>query len=379
MRYDAVIPMEPSDEPAPAADSRDQIATRRQGIARGVFAAALFALGAWTLRGFLPALAWAAVLAIASWPLYQRVKRGSPPALRRHWLPAAFTIAIGLVFILPLVVIGLMLRHESQSAFAWIEGIRNNGLPVPDWIGQLPLFGSSIANWWRENLESPQSAAALVKGLNHGEILAMSESFGVQLGRRLLTFTFTLLTLFFLFKDGETFSSSLDFLTTRFLGPRGNRLGVQIVASVHGTVDGLVLVGLGEGLVLAIAYYFAGVPQPTLLGIATAIGAIIPFGAFLMFSIAAILLIYKGAMISAVVIFGLGLAVVAVADHLVRPIIIGNATRLPFLWVLLGILGGVETWGLIGLFLGPAIMTVLMDLWREGTHQGGGPSGAAAT
>jgi predicted PurR-regulated permease PerM len=122
--------------------------------------------------------------------------------------------------------------------------------------------------------------------------------------------------------------------------------------------------------VLTIAYYIAGVPHPAMLGIATAIGAIIPFGAFVMFSIAAIMLIYNGSMISAIVIMLLGLGVVAVADHLVRPIIIGSATRLPFLWVLLGILGGVETWGLLGLFLGPAIMTVLMDLWREGTHQG---------
>jgi predicted PurR-regulated permease PerM len=370
MRHDSAIPVE---SPL-ASDARDQIATRRQGITRAVFAAALFALGAWTLRGFLAALAWAAIIAIASWPLYQRVKRRWPSPLRHHLLPATFTIAIGLVFILPLVIFGMMLSRESQSAFVWIEGIRNNGLAVPDWISQLPVAGSAVANWWHENLESPQSAAALVKGINHGDIVAISETFGAQLGRRLLTFTFTLLTLFFLFKDGETFSSSLDFLSTRLLGPRGNRLGLQIVASVHGTVDGLVLVGFGEGLVLTVAYYFADVPHPALLGIATAIGAIIPFGAFVMFSIAAVMLIYQGAMISAIVIFLLGLGVVAVADHVVRPIIIGNATRLPFLWVLLGILGGVETWGLLGLFLGPAIMTVLMDLWREGTQSGRPPS-----
>jgi len=97
-----------------------------------------------------------------------------------------------------------------------------------------------------------------------------------------------------------------------------------------------------------------------------------------MFSIAAAMLIYQGAMVSAIVIFLLGLGVVAVADHVVRPIIIGNATRLPFLWVLLGILGGVETWGLLGLFLGPAIMTVLMDLWREGTQSGIPPGQSAA-
>jgi len=374
MRYDTIIPVEAPPEPTLPSDARDQVATRRQGIARAVFAAVLFALGAYTLRGFLPALAWAAVIAIATWPLYRRVKLRWPPPLRHHLLPAVFTLAIGLVFVVPIVIFGMMLRHESQSVIVWIEGIRSNGLPVPDWIAQLPVFGSAIASWWHENLESPQGAAALVKGINHGDILAISENFGVQLGRRLLIFTFTLLTLFFLFKDGESFSSALEFLSTRLFGPRGNRLGLQIVASVHGTVDGLVLVGFGEGLVLTIAYYIAGVPHPAMLGIATAIGAIIPFGAFVMFSIAAIMLIYNGSMISAIVIMLLGLGVVAVADHLVRPIIIGSATRLPFLWVLLGILGGVETWGLLGLFLGPAIMTVLMDLWREGTHVQSPPS-----
>jgi predicted PurR-regulated permease PerM len=52
-------------------------------------------------------------------------------------------------------------------------------------------------------------------------------------------------------------------------------------------------------------------------------------------------------------------------DHFVRPVLIGGATKLPFLWVLLGILGGLEVWGLLGLFLGPAIMAALMLLWRD--------------
>jgi predicted PurR-regulated permease PerM len=60
-----------------------------------------------------------------------------------------------------------------------------------------------------------------------------------------------------------------------------------------------------------------------------------------------------------------GTVVVFIADHFVRPILIGNSTRLPFLWVLLGIFGGLESFGLIGLFLGPAIMSVLIAIWRE--------------
>lgn len=342
--------------------------TRAQWTARVIFAAALFSLSVWLLWSFASALAWAAIISIATWPLFQSVKARCPPILRGVALPAAFTIAIGLVFAAPLVFLGVLVSREAQSAYVWADQVRQNGLPVPNWVTESPLVGASIANWWHQNLERPEDAAALVKGLDHRDLVAFSKSFGGHVGGGALTFIVTLLTLFFLFKDGESLSKSLDFLSERLFGPRGKSLGLQIVASIHATVDGLVFVGIGEGLVLTIAYYAAGVPHATLLGIATAIGAIIPFGAFVLFSIASLLLVYQGSTIAAAVIFVLGLAVLTVADHLVRPIVIGNATRLPFLLVLLGILGGVETCGLLGLFLGPAVMTVLVDLWREGTH-----------
>ena len=89
-----------------------------------------------------------------------------------------------------------------------------------------------------------------------------------------------------------------------------------------------------------------------------------------MFGIAALILLVQGSVVWAIVLVVLGFVVTFVADHFVRPVLIGGATRLPFLWVLLGILGGVETWGLLGLFLGPAIMAALMLLWREWTGSG---------
>jgi predicted PurR-regulated permease PerM len=75
----------------------------------------------------------------------------------------------------------------------------------------------------------------------------------------------------------------------------------------------------------------------------------------------------QGAATAGLAVFLFGLAVVFVADHAVRPALIGGATRLPFLLVLLGILGGVESWGLLGLFLGPALMAALALLWQEWT------------
>ena len=65
--------------------------------------------------------------------------------------------------------------------------------------------------------------------------------------------------------------------------------------------------------------------------------------------------------------------VVFVADHFIRPVLIGGSTRLPFVLVLLGIIGGIESWGLIGLVLGPALMAALLLLWREWVGEEPGP------
>jgi len=98
---------------------------------------------------------------------------------------------------------------------------------------------------------------------------------------------------------------------------------------------------------------------------ATGVLAIIPFGAPLAFGAAAALLAVQGATVAAIAILVWGAIVLFIADHFVRPAMIGNATQLPFLAVLVGILGGVETLGLIGLFVGPVIMTLFVTLWHE--------------
>ena len=141
-----------------------------------------------------------------------------------------------------------------------------------------------------------------------------------------------------------------------------------MIQAVLGTVNGLVLVGLGEGVLLGIAYILAGLPHPVTIAVLTGILAVIPFGAPVVFGAAALYLAASGSAAAAVAVLGFGLAVVFVADHFVRPVLIGGAVRLPFLWVLLGILGGLETFGILGLFLGPAVMAALISLWREWTE-----------
>jgi len=134
---------------------------------------------------------------------------------------------------------------------------------------------------------------------------------------------------------------------------------------VRGTVDGLLLVGLAEAILLGIAYAVAGVPHPALFGILTGLLSAIPFASPLVFIGAAVWLLTQSQIAAAVGVLAFGAIIVFIADHFVRPVLIGGSTRLPFVWVLLGILGGIESFGLLGLFLGPAVLAVLITLWRE--------------
>ncbi len=352
------------DPPAPGGAEPERAAQR---IARMVLAAALSLLGLWILHRYLAALGWAAVLAIALWPLYRRLVRALGGHGQRVLAPLVLTLLIGLVFIVPFVYAAVEAARETQVLVQYLVDAQRTGIPVPGWIPELPAVGVPLDEWWRTNLSDPKAAEQLL-GRIYARVPAESaRDVGGQIIHRLILFGFTLLTLFFLFRDGAAFSHQLIALSDRLLGAQGERVGRHMVQAVLGTVNGLVLVGLGEGVVLGIAYILAGLPHPVSIAVLTGVLAVIPFGAPVVFGAAALYLAATGGTVAGVAVLGTGLAVVFVADHFIRPVLIGGAIRLPFLWVLLGILGGLETFGILGLFLGPAIMAALISLWREWT------------
>ncbi|HUB12452.1 MAG TPA: AI-2E family transporter [Acetobacteraceae bacterium] len=343
------------------------VLTPAQRIASAALTVTLTLLGLWTLHEFLPALIWAGIFAIALWPLYRRTSARLPSSRHNLLMPALFTFGVALVFLLPLVLVAVPLSNDAHSVFVWVQQARKTGIPPPDFLSRLPLGRGLALEWWQDNLGSPDAASDLLHRLAQADLLARSREYGSLLAHRLALFGFTLLTLFFLFRDGERLIAQTHRAIRRLFGPHGERIAQQMIASVHGTVDGLVLVGLGEGVLLGIAYVVAGVPHPTLFGLLTAVAAMIPFGAPVLFLLAALILLVQGAMLAAIGVAVFGMVVTFVADHFIRPVLIGGTTRLPFIWVLLGILGGLGTWGLLGLFVGPALMAALILLWREGT------------
>jgi predicted PurR-regulated permease PerM len=324
-----------------------------------------------TLREFLPALAWTVIFAIALWPLFQRAA-ARWPRHQRELLPSLFVLAVVLVFVIPVILIAVPLAADAHAARQWLEQVQQSGLPPPQFLGHLP-GGNQLTSLWQQKLSQPGQISVLTKGAIQGGGAKAATTFGRETLHRLVLFGFMLLGLFFFLRDGEDVIKQLRVGSRRAFGAAGEDIGGQIIKSVHGTVNGLVLVGLGEGLLLGLGYLVTGVPHPTLFGLLTAILAMVPFGAAIAIFVAAAVLLAQGSTVAAIIIIVLGAVVTFVADHFVRPVLIGDATRLPFIWVLLGILGGVSAWGLVGLFVGPAIMAALILVWREWVGSQKGP------
>jgi predicted PurR-regulated permease PerM len=355
-----------------AIPSRNEAATdatdRSRKLQRAASAAlytVLVLIALYTARTFIPAVVWAVVIAIALWPAFGWLER-RPVFRQRHTLLAVLlTLAIGLLFVVPFGVVAAQTLDEAHDAMRWFHDVLRTGIPVPAFIDHLPMGSQQAARWWHDNLATPLESSPAVKGLHGGTFVAMTRHFGGRVVHGFVTFGFMLMTLFFIFQAGAKLGRQMLAGSSRAFGADGAALLQRMADAVRSTVVGLVVVGLGEGALLGIAYAVTGVPHATLLGMLTAVAAMLPFCAPIVFLGSALWLLANGSMAAAVGVAIFGLVVAFVAEHFVRPALIGGSTRLPFLLVLFGILGGAETFGLIGLFIGPALMTILVVLWTD--------------
>lgn len=347
----------------PAESEPDSKKKTQRAAALGLYAV-LVALALWVMRDFIPAMVWAGVIAIALWPALLRLTERRQGRAGATVIALALTLVVGLFVVLPVIFVFAQTAREAHDLFAWFKAAEANGIAMPDFIARLP-FGSQIAAWWQANLARPLQGSPAMQGLHGNAVVTVSRHVGLLALRGLVSFGFMLLTLFVLLQAGPRLADQLLKAMRRVFGSEGAQLAMRMTAAVRGTVSGLVVVGLGEGALIGVAYAVTGVPHAAEVGLLTAIAAMLPFCAPIVFGGAALWLVTQGATAGAIGVFVWGSVVVFTAEHFVRPLLIGSATRLPFLLVLFGILGGAQTFGLIGLFIGPALMTVLTVLWRD--------------
>jgi predicted PurR-regulated permease PerM len=345
----------------PAPDSAN--GQKIQRIASAALFTALVLIALWVVREFIPAVAWAVVLAIVLWPAYQAIERHRWFRGRTTVIATLMTAAIAVLVVLPVTLTAIQAGGEAHDLYIWFHEAQENGVPVPDFVARLPMGVRQVTDWWQANLSPPLKTSSAMKHLHGDALVEFGRHFGMRAARASMTFAFMLITLFVIFQAGPRRSGMLLRGAHRAFGADGAELLRCMAEAVRATVTGLVVVGLGEGVLLGAAYLVTGVPHAALLGTVTAVAAMLPFCAPVVFGLAALWLLGQGSVVAAIGLAVWGCVVVFVAEHFVRPVLIGNSTRLPFLLVLFGILGGATTFGLIGILIGPALMTVLMVLW----------------
>lgn len=221
--------------------------------ARVVFAVAVVALSLWTARGFLPPLIWATILAVTLWPLYIKfaARLTSGPT---RLAAVAFTAIVALILFTPMALAIYQVAEQSGDIANWLKKARESGIEVPDWIARLPVVAEIVQQWWRDNLSDPKAATAWLKTINADDASGLFNTFGGQLMRRLFMLFFSLFALFVLLSNGRSVANRTIETCDRILGHPGEGVVQKIVDSIRGTVNGTVIVAIGEGLLIGVGY-----------------------------------------------------------------------------------------------------------------------------
>ncbi len=339
------------------------------------------------IQPFFSALLWAIVLSFSIWPVHRKLVT---------WLKGRRSLAallISLTFAAALVVpLTVAVANFSDDASALVTATRNwidAGVPpAPAWVGKIPLVGSRVANYWNDLGDEVSSALKRVRPTTDPAPTTQSEgqsklvqtlrtildwtktwllSFSLAIGSGVMQITISLLLIFFILRDGETLAERVNAMAVRVFGDEGMRLLEVAGGTMRGVIYGILGTALAQGLMAGIGFLIAGVPGATLLGLITFFVSVLPMGPPLIWIPASIWLFHQGSPAWGIfmLIWGVGVSSI---DNVVKPWIISRGSKMPFVLIFFGVLGGALAFGLIGVFIGPTLLAVayrVIDEWSK--------------
>ncbi|HVM80062.1 MAG TPA: AI-2E family transporter YdiK [Stellaceae bacterium] len=348
------------------------MAQKRVDLARIVlailFLAALIFSSLWILSPFLPAGIWAVTIVIATWPIMSRAQTWLWN--KRALAVLAMTLVLLLLFFLPFAAaIGVIAGNAGKIA-DWADKISSMEVPPPpSWLADIPLAGERIMKFWND-IGSAGIHELLLKAQPYAgpltrEALSTVGSFGLVLVQFLLTVGFSAI----LYARGEAAAAGVIRFGRRLAGERGERSLRLAAQAIRGVALGVVLTALAQTAVSGVGLMLAGVPFAPILIAVTFMLCIAQLGPA---PVVIPALIWMFATQSA---FWAGLLLVfslvaLTLDNVLRPILIRKGADLPLLLILVGVIGGLLAFGLIGLFIGPTILAVAYTLLREWIAEG---------
>lgn len=370
----------------------------------------------YVLQPFMTALMWAIILAYSLHPLQRTFTRWFRGA--RTLAACLVTLTLTVVLAGPTVLIGFSLAQDGRD-LAQATRNRVNAVPdqAPTWVEKLPLVGTEVAGYWSkiaeerkpmlEQLEKQVKTAPKAKivtpPLNDGapsvepqppnievvpDTVATDEkekslNFVALLGKllawawdRLLAATLavgqglTQLILsgflaFFLLRDAPILADRLSVAADRLAGERGRHLLKVAGDTVRGVIYGILGTAIAQALVAGLGFWIAGVPGAVLLSVLTFFFGVIPFGPPLIWLPAAGWLFAQGKPGLGIFMLIYGAFGISGVDNVIKPLLISQGSKMPFVLIFMGVIGGAFAFGLVGVFLGPTLLAVGFRLIEE--------------
>ncbi|HEX6827361.1 MAG TPA: AI-2E family transporter [Burkholderiales bacterium] len=310
---------------------------------------------------FLTPLLWAVILAVATMPVFDALRRllGGRAGLAATILTLTFFALVAL----PVAYIGARFADEVPAIFDNVREFFQNGLPEPPEIVRgIPLVGAWLDETWRS---LAHDSSKLLEGIRPyvGKVSQHVLGVGAAAGGALVQILFSLLILLFLYTSADDLAPRLDRAARRLGEERGAQLLVVAEKTMRSVVYGVLGAAVAQGVLATIGLGVAGVPHYLVLGAACGVLALIPLGLiFLILLPAAGWLFYADSPGWGIFLLAWTFLVVGQADNIVRPLIISRGANLPLSITLLGIIGGLGSVGILGIFVGPTLLGVAYNL-----------------
>lgn len=331
-----------------------------------LFLALVFGLTLWVLSPFFSALAWSGILAYMTWPLFRCLRN----RLVGHETLAALlmSLVVAVALLAPLAWVMFAVADDVGVAARILRHIAVSGLPslpsaVNDWPG-----GAWLLARYAEIQANPAWLHASIEALGLTELSTWGALVG-GVGRNLAKFALAVFALFFLYRHGAQMLTQFRRVSAHWLGGSARAYLEAVGVTVRAVVFGIVLTAIAQGCLAGLGYWAAGTGSPALWGAVTALVSLIPFIGPVVWIGLSLALLANGETQAGVGLFLWGAFVVSWVDNLIRPLAISGPTKIPFLLVFLSVLGGISSFGLIGLFLGPILIAVSLAIWRQALDQ----------
>ncbi|WP_131668390.1 AI-2E family transporter [Psychrobacter pygoscelis] len=323
----------------------------------------LFILCFQVIQFFIVPALWAAILAYVTFPVYtffHKKVRLSP-----SFSAGLMTVAISLMIGVPLVIGLFILQQEALSVYGTLlRRLKAGYVDMPQAIKDMPVIGQQIKDILWEINKNPEASLAAFKAWLQSHLYYGKIALDVALSS-LAKLGMALMTLFFFYRDGVSLVKQIRQALRNIIGNRIDGYIYSVGMTTQAVVYGIGLTALAQALLAGIGYYFAGAPSPILFTLVTFVVALIPFGTPFAWGGVSVWLLSQGHTTEGIGLALWGVFVISWVDNLIRPIVISGATKIPFIIIFIGVLGGLTAFGFVGLFIGPVVLAIGLAVWRE--------------